>query len=133
MLPGISLEQGRASKGHGERAQAGSNTRASAGAKVKSVLRAPRLAWPRRVTGVVALFHSAPGARGRDVSRARTHRVSSAQQGECSARQRARSGRRRHAGTRAHTHTHTHISCPCTPTGLSSGCGICPARLDFGV
>jgi hypothetical protein len=103
MLLGISLEQGRASKGHDERAQAGSDTRASAGAK--AVLRALRLAWLRRVTGVVALFHSAPGA----------HRVSSAQQGDCSARKRARSGRCRHADTRARVHPHTRLPCAALP------------------
>lgn len=124
MLPGISLEQGRASKGHDERAQAGSDTRASAGAK--AVLRALRLAWLRRVTGVVELFHSAPGARGRDRvphTASAPHSRASAPRGKERGQGAAGTPARRHA--RAQTHPHT-LPCPCTPTGLSSSCGILP-------
>ncbi len=128
MLPGISLEQGRASKGHDERAQAGSDTRASAGAK--AVLRALRLAWLRRVTGVVALFHSAPGARGRDRvphTASAPHSRASAPRGKELGLGAAGTPARRHA--RAQTHPHT-LPCPCTPTGLSSSCGILHACFE---
>ena len=130
MLPGISLEQGRASKGHGERAQAGSDTRASAGAK--AVLRALRLAWLRRVTGVVALFHSAPGARGRDRvphTASAPHSRASAPRGKERGQGAAGTPARRHAGTRARRHTHTHCRAHARPPGSRRAVAFALARL----